>query len=90
MNWVFQLSRGSLVGSVQALRIRFKINRYFAMAGDISGLLIVFELLSINLVKAGCIGSIDRNSYIVQFNPPALFELHRFARLNLKERSSLL
>src|SRR5438270_11700347 len=43
MNWVFQLSRTSLVGRVQALRIRFKINRYFAMAGDISGLLIVFE-----------------------------------------------
>src|SRR5579864_2590390 len=89
MNRVLQFFGSSLVLTGKAPWVRLKINRDLAMAGDVAGLLIVFELFPVHLIEARGIRAVDGDGHIVQFRAAASFELNRLAGLHLEERSSL-
>src|SRR5436190_12176072 len=90
MQRVLQFLWGILVGTQDSLGIRLQVNRDLACARDISRLLVVFEILTIDLIKARGVAPVESNGHVVEFRPPALLELDRLARLQLEQRPSLL
>ena len=87
---IFQVRGRGLVGIQQALRIRPQINLDFALGGDVSGRLIVFEIGATDLIEAAGIASVESDLDIVQLGVSALLELHRFAGLDGEQGASLL
>src|SRR6266700_1730231 len=90
MQRVLQFLRGSLVGTQNSLGVRLQINRDLACARDISRLLVVFEILTIDLIKARGVATVKSNGHIVQFRSQALLKLDGLLRLQLEQRPSLL
>src|SRR6266700_7819199 len=90
MQRVLQFLRGSLVGTQNSLGVRLQINRDLACARDISRLLVVFEILTIDLIKARGVATVKSNGHIVQFRAQALLKLDGLLRLQLEQRPSLL
>ena len=89
MKRILQFLWRSLIRAQHALRIGLQINRDLAITGDVSGLLVVFEILTVNLIEARRTPPINRDRHIVEFRPSALFKLDCLASLQFKQRSAL-
>src|SRR5204863_8050265 len=90
MQRVLQFLWGLLVGTQDSLRIRLQVNRDLACARDISRLLVVFEILTIDLIKTRGITPVESNGHVVQLRAPPLLELDCLAGLQLEQRPSLI
>ena len=84
MKRILQFLWRSLIRAQHALRIGLQINRDLAITGDVSGLLVVFEILTVNLIEARRTPPINRDRHIVEFRPSALFKLDCLASLQFK------
>ena len=89
MNGILKFFGWSLVGAQCTLWISFEVNLDLALAGDVAGLRIVFEALSVNLIEAAGILSIQCDGDIVQLGTSALLELDGSAGLHLEDGVSL-
>src|SRR6185312_13646073 len=65
--------------------IRLQINLYFAARGHVSGLRVVLEIVSVNLVEAAGIRAVYGDVDIMQLGDESLFIFNRFACLDFEK-----
>ena len=87
MNGIFQFLGRSLVGVRQAGGVGFQIDLYLALGNDVAGLRIVFEVRTVDLVKASGIPPVESDGHAVQLGEAAFLELDGLAGLDLKQSS---
>src|SRR4051812_5285158 len=87
---ILQLFRCRLVWRAHALRVRLQIDLHFAFRDNISGLRVVLEIVSVDLIEAAGILSIKSDGDVAQFGVSALPVLHGFAGLDLEDGAPLL
>ena len=87
---ILQFFRRGLVGIENTPGIGFQINLDLALGSHISGLLVVFEVGTIDPVIPAGVASIYGDGNIVKFSASALLELHSFAGFDFEDGAPLL
>src|ERR1700692_634495 len=82
MDSIFYFLRSSLVRPLQSSRIRLKVDLHFPAGFHVARFLVVGKCITINLIEAGGIASIENNGDVVQFGTAIQFELLKVGSLD--------
>ena len=90
VNGILEFLGRSLVRVAQTFGVGFEVNLGFTLGGDVSGLLVILEIGSINAIEAGGVAAVERDFHIVKFGVRSPPELDCLSGTNGEHRAALL
>src|SRR5258708_25781452 len=82
MDGILQLLGSALVWSRQTCGVGLEIDLHITAGRNIARFLVVAEIVSINLIKAGGVATVENNTDVVQLGAPIQLELLDVAGLD--------